>query len=76
MDPKELEFLQNEDAMKLAMSSLEYKLDVILLGGGKVKLAKLKKEGKLPPRERISTLIDPGSEFFEIGAFAGYEMYP
>lgn len=75
MDKTSLEFSKNEDAMKLMVSGIQKKLDVIFLGGGKKKLEKLKSEGKLPARERIQLLIDPGTEFFEIGAFAGYEMY-
>ena len=75
MDKTSLEFSKNEDAMKLMVSGIQKKLDVIFLVGGKKKLEKLKSEGKLPARERIQLLIDPGTEFFEIGAFAGYEMY-
>lgn len=75
MNPNDLEFLKNEDAMKLAVLSVQQKMDEIMLGGGKKKLEKLKSEGKLPARERIEKLIDPGSSFFEIGGFAGYGMY-
>ena len=31
--------------------------------------------GKLLPRERIATLIDPGSAFLEVGQFAAHDMY-
>ena len=75
MDKNQLEFSRNEDAMKLAVSSMKFKLDKIFLGGGKQKIEKLKKEGKLTARERIGFLLDQESDFFEIGAFAGYEMY-
>ncbi|MBK8080683.1 MAG: acyl-CoA carboxylase subunit beta [Saprospiraceae bacterium] len=75
MESKSLEFLKNEDALKLATSAVQYKLDKIYLGGGKEKIEKLKKEGKLPARERIKKLLDPKSDFFEIRAFAGYQMY-
>lgn len=75
MDKTQLEFSRNEDAMKLAVSSMKFKLDKIFLGGGKQKIEKLKKEGKLTARERISFLLDNENDFFEIGAFAGYEMY-
>ena len=30
---------------------------------------------KLFVRDRINTLVDPGSPFLEVGALAGYEMY-
>ncbi len=44
-------------------------------GGGKKAIAKQKEKGKLTARERINYLIDEGSTFLEIGAFAGFEMY-
>ena len=45
-------------------------------GGGKVARERHHQHGKLPPRERIQLLLDPGTEFLELSAFAGYEMYP
>ena len=45
------------------------------LGGGKSKLEKIRSQGKMPARERISCLLDKNSDFIEIGALAGYEMY-
>jgi len=75
MDTKQKEFNKNEDAMKLAISNMQFKLDKIYWGGGKTKHAKLKTEGKLSARERINSLVDSPSDFFEIGAFAGYDMY-
>lgn len=38
-------------------------------------LEKLKKSGKLPVRQRIEKLLDPGSPFLEFSALAGYELY-
>ena len=31
--------------------------------------------GKLLPRERVETLLDPGSAFLELGLLAGHELY-
>ncbi|MBK9254194.1 MAG: acyl-CoA carboxylase subunit beta [Saprospiraceae bacterium] len=75
MNKENLEFNRNEDAMNLAVSAMNYKLDKIFLGGGKSRIEKLHKDGKLTARERVDKLIDNSTEFFEIGAFAGYEMY-
>lgn len=71
----DLEFNKNEDAMLLQVSDLQYKLEKIALGGGKERITKQHEEGKLTARERIKHLIDQTSDFFEIGAFAGYDMY-
>ena len=66
---------QNEDAYKLLVNKLNRKLEEIYLGGGQKKIDKLHEEGKLTARERIDILIDKGSHFFEIGAFAAHGMY-
>src|SRR5690606_2613862 len=47
----------------------------IKLGGGISRIKKEHEKGKLTARERISRLIDEGSEFYELGLWAGYEMY-
>lgn len=69
-----IEFNKNEDEFKQAISKLNGRLEDIKLGGGLKKLEKLKAKGKLTARERIEYLIDENS-FFEIGAFAGFDMY-
>jgi acetyl-CoA carboxylase carboxyltransferase component len=50
-------------------------LNKIFEGGGKKAIAKQKEKNKLTARERIEYLVDKGSEFVELGAFAGFEMY-
>lgn len=67
---------QNEDALKLLVADIRKKLDVIRLGGGQKNIDKLHAKGKLSARERIELLVDKDSPVIEIGAFAGYEMYP
>ncbi|MBE51330.1 MAG: methylcrotonoyl-CoA carboxylase [Flavobacteriales bacterium] len=71
-----LEFNKNDDKMRLLISDMNRKLGKIHLGGGKDKIEKTHKKNKLTARERIEYLIDKDSYFFEIGSFAGYEMYP
>lgn len=70
-----LEASKNEDHNKLLLSKLNFRLDKILFGGGEDKIAKQHKQGKLTARERIEFLVDKDKPIFEIGAFAGYEMY-
>ncbi|MEL7121463.1 MAG: acyl-CoA carboxylase subunit beta [Bacteroidota bacterium] len=71
----DLDKSQNEDSMKLLLSKMNHRLERIMLGGGKKKIVKQHEKGKLTARERIEYLIDKDSYFFEIGAFAAYEMY-
>jgi len=75
MNPDTLDNNKNEDAMKMALSQLRTRFDKIALGGGKAAIEKQHEKKKLTARERIAYLIDEGSAFIEIGAFAGYEMY-
>ena len=71
----DLDFNKNEDEMNLLLSDLRRKLDVIHQGGGKTRIEKHKQRGKMTARERVDYLLDEDSARFEIGAFAGYEMY-
>lgn len=73
---KELEININDDDLRLKISALEQTLAKIYEGGGKKRIEKLHEQGKLTARERINFLLDPGTERIEIGALAGYEMYP
>lgn len=66
---------KNEDAMKLAWSDVQQKLNQIKLGGGKKLIDKQHERNKLTARERIAYLLDKDKPFVEIAAFAGYEMY-
>jgi len=65
----------NQDENKLGVSRMQRRLERIYLGGGKSKIEKQHSKGKLTARERIDYLIDDESYFFELGAFAGYDMY-
>ncbi len=75
MDQQQLETNKNEDAMRMAISTMKQRLGVIEQGGGKKSLEKVRQRGKLTARERIQYLIDKDTPFTEIGAFAAYDMY-
>lgn len=47
----------------------------IKLGGGTSRIDKEHAKGKMTARERIDNLIDTDTDFFELGLWAGYEMY-
>lgn len=70
-----IEFNKNEDEMRQLISQMERRLDKIYLGGGKSRIDKLHEQGKMSARERIDFLLDKERPRFEMGAFAGYEMY-
>ena len=70
-----LELEKNKDQNKLLLSELNQRIAAIKLGGGKTRLEKIRKQGKMTARERVSFLIDDPTVAIEIGAMAGYEMY-
>ncbi|RCL76337.1 MAG: acyl-CoA carboxylase subunit beta [Flavobacteriales bacterium] len=72
---KDIDFNYNDDQMRLKIRAMERALDKIYLGGGKKRIEKLHKAGKLSARERINLILDANSESIEIGAFAGDGMY-
>ena len=74
-DKVNLEFNKNEDSLKLLISDLNKKLEEVYEGGGKNKIEKLHKKGKLSARERLKYLFDDNSESIEVGAFVGDGMY-
>ena len=44
-------------------------------GGTEAARRRHQERGKMLPRQRVGTLLDPGSPFLEIGALAGHGMY-
>ena len=62
-------------SIKTLVEKTNQHLQKIYEGGGKKAIAKQKERNKLTARERIDYLIDRDTDFIEIGAFAGFEMY-
>ena len=44
-------------------------------GGGAVRVARLHRQGKLAPRERVAGLLDPGAPWVEIGLLVAHDRY-
>lgn len=68
-------FKENAEAVSVLMDDLGEKLAAIKMGGGEAARAKHEARGKLPARERVRNLIDPGAPFLEFSQFAGFELY-
>lgn len=64
------------DAFRSIVTELAARRAEIMLGGGKKRIAREHKRGKLTARERIAVLLDSQDTFLEIGTFAGDGMYP
>src|SRR5437762_183558 len=57
------------------MAKLSAQEDTIRLGGGKKAIERQHAKGRLTARERIAALIDPDTQFFELGLWAAFGMY-
>ena len=75
MSKQDLQFNKNEDLNKQDWDLAKARLEKIYKGGGEKAAAKQKEKGKMLCRERVDYLRDENSEWIEIGAFAGYDMY-
>jgi len=61
--------------MEELVGELRDRLAAVRAGGGVDATAKHRKRGKLPARERVERLVDPGSDFLELSALAANGMY-
>jgi len=75
LDPRSDGFRANAAAMRAVVAELREKVAAIELGGDEASRRRHLSRGKLLPRERVRTLIDPGSPFLEFSQFAAYGMY-
>src|SRR5262245_34824928 len=73
--PDSPEFIQNRDRMAVLVEDLKRRLATARLGGGERQLQRHRDQGKLPVRERIERLLDPGSPFLELAPLAASGMY-
>jgi len=75
IDPTSARFEKNMRAMAELVSTMRNQEEEIALGGGDKAIESQHKKGRLTARERISLLVDPGTEFSELGVYAAYKMY-
>ncbi|MDA8110636.1 MAG: methylcrotonoyl-CoA carboxylase [Betaproteobacteria bacterium] len=75
LKPRAAEFRANAERVRALVADLRKKVAAIALGGDEQARAKHVARGKLLPRERVGTLLDPGSPFLEVGQLAAYGMY-
>ncbi|HTV93172.1 MAG TPA: carboxyl transferase domain-containing protein [Verrucomicrobiae bacterium] len=68
-------FARNAARMLDLCNELRERLLAARSGGGPDAIAKHRARGKMTARERVDTLIDPGSDFLEFSALAALDMY-
>jgi acetyl-CoA carboxylase carboxyltransferase component len=69
------DFEANAERMERLVAELRERLVAVRVGGGAEALEKHRRRNKLPARERVERLLDPGSDFLEFSALAAFGMY-
>lgn len=68
---------ENREFWESEELKLDERVHEAMWPGGQKAVDRLAKQGKQPVRDLIQKLIDPGTEFFELGRLAGFGMnYP
>ena len=78
IDPASDDFATNASAMRRQVAELRERTATLTeggAGGDEPSIARHRERGKLPVRERVERLIDPGSAFLETSALAATGMY-
>jgi len=75
LNPRSPDFAANAAAMRGLVDDLRAKVGAIAQGGGATARERHISRGKLPARDRVAALIDPGSPFLEFSQLAAYGLY-
>jgi 3-methylcrotonyl-CoA carboxylase beta subunit len=78
LDPRSDDFRANAGAMQRLVDDLRARTKELTergAGGDEASVARHRERGKLPVRERIERLIDPGSAFLELSPLAANGLY-
>jgi acetyl-CoA carboxylase carboxyltransferase component len=69
------DFQVNAERMERLVAEFRERLVAVRAGGGAEAVEKHRRRNKLPARERVERLLDPGSDFLELSALAASGMY-
>src|SRR3984893_12836308 len=75
VDSRSEGFRANREAMQAQVDDLARGVAEIRTGGGEAARQRHLARGKLLPRDRVRTLIDPGAPFLELSQLAAFGMY-
>src|SRR6266850_2224900 len=75
INARSAEFRANAERMRGLVTDLKEKVASVTIGGDQAARDKHAARGKMLPRERVRTLLDPGSPFLEVGQLAAWGMY-
>jgi len=69
------DFVRRQERMEALVLELRERTAQVAAGGGERATERHRSRGKLPARERIDRLCDPGTAFLELSALAAWELY-
>jgi len=69
------EFAANAERMRALVQEHRDRRATVAQGGGPKYLDRHRQQGKLPVRERIEKLVDPGTAFLELSPLAAFDLY-
>src|SRR5437764_4912688 len=75
VDPADATFQTNRQRMQQLVDDLRQREATAREGGGPKYLERHRKQGKLPARDRVARLLDPGSPFLELSPLAADGLY-
>src|SRR5207245_8082329 len=75
LDREAEEFARRRERMEELVAELRERTAQVARGGGEKAVERHRSRGKLPARERVDRLVDPGTGFLELNALAAWEMY-
>jgi 3-methylcrotonyl-CoA carboxylase beta subunit len=75
IDPKSEAFRENSEAYEELLLELRERSAQARRGGGEKARKRHEERGKLPVRDRIELLLDPGTAFLELSPLAAFGMY-
>jgi acetyl-CoA carboxylase carboxyltransferase component len=68
-------FAENDERLRAQVAELGTRIERNRSGGGERNLERHRAQGKLPVRERIDALLDPGAPFLELSPLAAWDLY-
>ena len=69
------DYRDNHARMSRLVTEFRERVDRARAGGGERALQRHREQGKLPVRDRIEGVLDPGSPFLELSPLAAWDMY-
>ena len=75
IDPSSKDFRRNRERMTALVAELRERVTLVRQGGGEKYIQRHREQGKLPVRDRIGKLLDPGSPFLELSPLAAWDLY-